>query len=829
MRRSILWTCLFGTVIVVTGCGGGGGGGGGGGSPYNSPNPYLRTEVPYATPVKVATVDPLVNQPGTGYKVALVDTHTADISGTGSQDVIVAGRMTQPTTQAEWGDNLMHMFSWSNGTLVDRTSQWFPGGINQIIGTEGQVKFADFFNTGRQDMFVAPSTDGDYYGPAYLFRNSGTSFTRQTIDIGGNIGAHGSDVADLNGDGFKDIVMTHYGPNTTLAINDRVSGFRIYQPHDKTGDLRFGGTAIVAADFLQNGSTQFVVTDTGCREVNCNTAATRLYTWNIDSPTDRLSISYYSTLPTPRFELPKWDHKRTEFGLNHAIYAVAYDFNSDRVPDVITSNRPSNTGAYSELQFLQNNGQGVFSDVTDNILVGWDVNTHAPQFLRFLDLNGDGLEDILAAGAGTSSAQILLKSSDGKYIASYKNILTDFAKQAEAMQSGYDSNSTSVNIIKGPNGKLYLLTGVSFIQGEGVTSDRQTSLYLSEIGAQGTITAKAAVDLILQKWPYMSAAQANEVLARTAATYMNGTGMILDLEAALRPIGQLSLPTFRGLQPISGYISGVSLDNGQVIVKDELSRGFATDIKGMNVSRTNMFGLNMEHNDNHELTSHAEYLVAGNKLNYGNLRVGAEDRNNYNGHGSGDPTMIGRQFNNYTVGMPKVWSRGGFSYGAQYTSLNQNPWISMGGAWGSVTNSQIMDNVVTYRNSGFSVQGSLMYVTTQITPGLITNIKPMTGGWAETGYRYTNWEKQHGDIGVYVGVKPVVFSGSVEANLPTAIDNNGNISYTRKNMTVQSPTTTYVRAMYTNQISKQTQYRISGMLLDNGQYRIMNEWRFFLK
>ncbi len=122
-----------------------------------------------------------------------------------------------------------------------------------------------------------------------------------------------------------------------------------------------------------------------------------------------------------------------------------------------------------------------------------------------------------------------------------------------------------------------------------------------------------------------------------------------------------------------------------------------------------------------------------------------------------------------------------------------------------------------------------MYVTTQISPGLITNIKPMTGGWAETGYRYTNWTKKHGDMGIYFGVKPVVFSGGVEANLPTSIDNNGNVLYTRKNMAVQSPTTTYVRALYTNQIGKQAQYRISGMLLDSGQYRIMNEWRFFLQ
>jgi hypothetical protein len=825
MKRKLLWACLFGTIIVVTGCGGGGGGGGGGyNSPYNSPNPYLRTEVPYTTPVKVATVDTLVNQPNTGYKVALVDTYSANISGTGSQDVIMAGRMTQPTTQSDWGDNRIHMFSWNNGTLIDQTAQWFPGGINQIIGTEGPVKFADFFKTGRQDMFIAPTTDADYYGPAYLFRNNGTSFSRQTIDLGGNIGAHGSDVVDLNGDGFKDIAMTHYGPNTTLLINDQVSGFKRYQPHNPTGDLRFGGTAIVAADFLQNGSTQFVVTDTGCRVADCNTAATRLFTWNIDT-NDRLSINYHSTLPTPRFELPKWAHKRAEFGLNHAIFAVAYDFNNDRVPDVITSNRPSNTGAYSELQFLRNNGSGTFADVTDDILVGYNTNTSAAQHLRFLDLNGDGLEDILAAGGGNDSAQILLKSSDGKYVASYKNILTDFAKQAETIQAGYDSNNTSVNIIKAPNGKLYLLTGVSFIQGEGVTSDRRTSLYLSEIGSQGTISAKTAVDLILQKWPYMSPAQANEALARTSATYLNGR--ILDLEAALNPIGELSLPTFRGLQPIRGWISGVNFDGGSAVVMDSLGRGFNMSLQGMNVNRLNAFQLNMEHNDTYELTSHAEYLVNGPKVTHNGVRVGSEQRTNVVGQDGQGPTAVNQTFTNYTVGVPNWYRKGNFAVGTQYTALNQNPWFSIGGAWGNVTNSTILDNVVTYRNGGFSTQASFMHVSTNITPGLVTNVSNMTGGWAETGYRYTD-HSRFGDIGLYAGVKPVIFSGNVTARIPTDVDNAGNVVYTNKKMTLQNPTTTYVRAMYTNLINKQTQYRLSGIVLDNGQYRIMHELRWNL-
>lgn len=830
MRRKLLWTCLFGTVIVITGCGGGGGGGGGGTSA--TMGAFVRTEVPYATPVRVATIDPLVNvHSSTGDRWAVTDTFTADIQGTGGQDVIIAGRMTQNSTPEEWGHNRIHMLGWENGRMVDKTAQWFPDGINVIKGTEPSVKFADFFKTGRQDMFVAPSTDSTDLGPGYLFTNQGNRFSRQSFNL--NIWSHDSAVADLDGDTYKDVLLTDYGPNTTMLINNRVNSFTAFtDSRGRAGDLRWGGSAVAVADFLGNGSNQLIITDNTCNTANpgCTGASsTKMYTWTLDTGTNNLQFNFHSELPKPRFDLPKWAGHG--FAGSHTVRAAAHDFNDDGRPDAIlftmpVAANPAQDTKYSEVQFLANRGAGTFADVTDTTLVGYNHRTIVTYNPKFLDINGDGRIDILVSGtdfSGTNnSTQFLLKSSDGKYVAAHQNILTDFATQVNQIQNTPNTGNT-VNLVRGPDGRLYLLSAVSFMNG----TDRQLAVYMSPLGNQSTTTAQAAIDLVRQKWPYMTVPQANEALARTAATYLGGK--MIDIDALMNPIGDLTLPTVRGLQPIRGFISGVNLDNGQVVGVDDLNRSFNLNIKGMNVSRLNMFNINMEHNDSHEITSHAEYLVAGPKYTAGAVRIGSEDRNNFNGYGSGDPSLVGRQFTNYTVGIPNLWRRGGLSFGTQYTALNQNPWISMGGAWGSITNSNIMDNVVTYRNSGFSVQGSLMYVTTNIQPGLVTNIRPATGGWAETGYRYTNWDRRHGDMGIYFGVKPVIFSGSVEANLPTGVDNNGNVVYTKKTMAIQNQTTTYVRALYTNQINKQSQYRISGMLLDNGQYRIMNELRWWLQ
>ena len=59
-KRTVLSVSISSMMIALAGCGGGGGGGGGAGGGGG----YLRAEVPYHTPVRVATVDPLVKVDG---------------------------------------------------------------------------------------------------------------------------------------------------------------------------------------------------------------------------------------------------------------------------------------------------------------------------------------------------------------------------------------------------------------------------------------------------------------------------------------------------------------------------------------------------------------------------------------------------------------------------------------------------------------------------------------------------------------------------------------------------------------------------------------------
>jgi len=813
MRRKLLWTCLFGTVVVITGCGGGGGGGGG--SPYNSPSPILR-QVPYSTPTRVGSVTPINSTARESDSSAM---YAESLSGSG-EELITAGR-SGSANQGSYPSYNLNVFGWSNGTLVNRTSQWFSGTDNVILGTEPSVKFADFDGDGKKDMYVAPNTDASSTGSGWVFFNNGTRFTRADLNLG--IHGHDSAVYDINRDGRSDIFTT--GSRVSFGNADRT-----FTTHTVSGDRNYGGSAgsVAIADFMGTGGSSVILTDQNAWQAGNN----RLYSWSMvdgGRPTLDFHLTMISVLPDSRFLLPKWNGYG--FSGSHDYRSLAFDFDNSGLASAVIFSRPVKANGaggytwpdYSEIQFLKNRGGGTFTDVTDTTLVGYNTASSSQHYNpKLMDVNNDGLIDIVLGGTSWTSAtgaQVLIHTSEHKYVASYGTVIDAFVGQSlaleKAINASAENGANGIVFVKGPDGNVYLATAVSYVSG-GV---QQKAIYLSQLGATAA-SAQATAAAIKQAWPWMSDGQINTVLAQSSTTWF---GMnVLDPEKAFQPIGGLGLPLATGgVAPIRGYITGLNIGDGAAVVTDSLGRAFSTNIKPMNITAMNAFGYNTQHNDQYELTSHAEYLVNGALTTVNGMRVGADFAGrDANGMGLNKPTQ-------YTVGVPRWYSNGNWSVGTQYTYLNSNPWMAFGGAWGEITGSGVMDNVVTYRKGGFSAQASAMHVTTNIQPGLVTRVDNMWGAWAESGYRFGNVQRA-GDVGIYAGVKPVVLSGSVQARIPTAVDTGGNIVYTNKTLQVQNQTTGYLRALYTNQLTRQTQLKLSAMGTTAGQYRAMTELKFWI-
>jgi hypothetical protein len=867
LRRSAMVVAVS-TVFFLTACGGGGGGGSGGGNSYVKPDepvyssgtlsnygftPGSRSTVPYATPTLVSTFNPYGNT--NSYASNNSQQYVVNnLTGDGGDDMIVAGRRARPqgtVDSANWVNTSIQIFDWVGGKFTNDTAKWFSGNSNSILGTDPTIQFADFFHSGRKDMFVSPSTDSNYYGPngnsvAWYYRNTGSSFQLTTVDLGTQVWGHGATIGDLDRSGYQSVVIADVGANTTLLLNDHTTGFRVYQDwQGANGQLRFGGSSVATADFLgTGGNQQLVFTDTACSggAVGCdNTSSTKLYTWNIDSATNQLSFNFVKNLPTPIFDQAQYAYT----GGAHNYLVITNDFSAPGSKDIMVFSSPNKNQKLSAIQLLQNDGAGNFTDVTLTMLKGYNMNTYGTYQPQFIDL-GNGQKSMIVSEGGdivtaNNNTQFLIKqSATGPYVAAFQNLISDFSSQAN-MIAGAQNGQNTVAVVKDPSNNLYLATTVQYT----VNNQLRMSTYLSLIGGSvDTITAQTAFNQVKAVWPWMSPAQVNSVLAATSSSYMTdaGAGLVLNPDKLLNPVGALSIATRSGAMNLSGGIAGVNLGAmSQAQAVDSLGRNFVVNFGSNNYTGPNSFATNTEHVDQYNMTSHTEYLLNGNTNTVysplGAMRLGFENRNQWNTVGAPTPPKefgdnsgnqgfyVGMtQPKQWSFGIPEIYRNGYFSTGMQYTSLNTNPWMNFTGAFGSVSSSGTLEHVATYARNGFSVQGAVMRTTTNFRPGMVTDVAPITAAWGETGYRYT--EDRFGDLGVYLGVKPVVLNGSVTATMPTGVDNAGNTVYTTTKMGIVSQTTPYVRALYTGTIDRNSGYRLSGMTTRDGQYRAMAEYRY---
>ena len=358
--------------------------------------------------------------------------------------------------------------------------------------------------------------------------------------------------------------------------------------------------------------------------------------------------------------------------------------------------------------------------------------------------------------------------------------------------------------------------------GETLNGIFVNQFYLSKI-SNSTIAynAQQAITMAKTQWPWLTDTQLDTMIK---ATGLNFAGVpIIDVDALMAPSGALTVAN----RPISVIIAGINLNgaDSQVTAMDQLGRPFTANLSPTHITGwTNSFNMDTEHIDTHELTSHTEYLISGAVNTFNGVRAGSEGRNAYNTFSPTDSTVgpVLGSIRNYTFGIPKLWTNGSWSGGVQYTTLNYSPWLAMTGSWGQVNNTSNFDTTVRYTKDGFTAVLGSTYTVTEITPGLINRVSDIIGLWGETGYK-------HNDLGVYIGVKPVVVSGSVSANLPTGVDNVGNIQYTNKTLLLQNDTVGYVRALWSQDIGKNSFYRLSGTAMSNGGYRLMNEIRYYFE
>lgn len=397
------------------------------------------------TPVvdKNSAVVQLLEKPG----YWLGDLFVIDLNQDGVDEVIVAGRLSHPATVTSWLDSYVSVLGFNTGTWSNETNHWFGSDEVKILGTEPSVRIGDFDGDSNVDVWIAPSTDMEHYGPGTVFFNDGDSLIRRDIDIG-KVWAHDSAVIDINNDGFDDIILSSYGPDQTVAFGRADREFDVV-----TQPAVYKYSGIAAADFLNNGSASFVMVDTWGDGIS-DTAlfaftSTPGYT-GISSgaiaSSENINLQQIKVLPGDRFELTKWDTMTwldQPGRMPHSVRATPFDFDRDGLIDVLVSTSANNAAdqwhSYFEMQFLRNLGNGLFQDRTDDVLINWDAFTTVSYNPVVRDINGDGLDDVWLSSQdynGTqNSNRMLLAQPDGTFVQAWQQELARIQDELEGLPS----------------------------------------------------------------------------------------------------------------------------------------------------------------------------------------------------------------------------------------------------------------------------------------------------------------------------------------------------------------------------------------------------------
>jgi len=384
---------------------------------------------------------------GSQRPVAHNDIYVADLDGDGLEELIFAGFETQPNTPEEFSNISVRIFGWSGGKLKDLTETWMPGAINNVEGV-GDVSFGDFNGDGRQDVFFSAYADMDHAVNAYQFLNKGGFFERQSLGFAQ--WQHGSASADINGDGFSDIVVAGYG------YSFEHQGQILFSPGIYLGgtngltpitDSFIPGSGIALGDFSGNGSVSAIVVDTGS-----GLDDTKLFSFGSSG---NFSLELISTLPRPRLEGREFGLTDDPMGQSHDVRARSLDFNGDGLVDVVVFSRMNfKDGIWpevSQVQFLRNEGKGVFVDVTESHLTGYNKNTNAPYSPQFGDFNKDGFLDLFVSASSFGPVHDSTAMFAGGQGGVFKNLGGVFSSKVDA----FGGNGA---LARGPEGKYFFVT-----------------------------------------------------------------------------------------------------------------------------------------------------------------------------------------------------------------------------------------------------------------------------------------------------------------------------------------------------------------------------------
>jgi uncharacterized protein (TIGR03437 family) len=306
---------------------------------------------------------------------------SADFNGDGFADLVLSQLNGGVTAEIGKGD----------GTFQPAFTYTLPPGIIPYV-----TLTADFNGDGKPDFAVlASGYEPNSPASIAIVLGDGAGRFQQPILTAAPLGASAMALGDFNGDGRLDVAVLTDQASTDVSQTKITEAITIFLGNGD-GTFKSGGTypagpyatSIAAADFNGDGRLDLVVANNGTFAQKQADASLMLYVGRGDG-------TFGNATPLPALSGPG----------RAPANVIAADFNRDGKPDLAVT-LTSESGYLGGIMILLGNGNGTFQGPTfyasDNINIG------------AVDLNGDGIPDLIASG-GIGSTSYYLGAGDGTF------------------------------------------------------------------------------------------------------------------------------------------------------------------------------------------------------------------------------------------------------------------------------------------------------------------------------------------------------------------------------------------------------------------------------
>jgi uncharacterized repeat protein (TIGR01451 family) len=348
---------------------------------------------------------------------------TADVNGDGKQDLILAAVNTLGVTLGN-----------GNGTFQpEQILPIGPGGINPFF-----VVAADVNGDGKADLIVANSSGATPNIGVLLGNGNGTFQFMTTFATGSNSNPVSIAVGDVNRDGKPDLVVANFNNNNVGVLLGNGNGTFAAEQTFSTG-AGSDPTSVSLADVNGDGKLDAIVSDGGTEKLgvllgNGNGTFQTQQTLstgtvqpnsvqaadvNADGRVDLIfagnnSVGVFLGNGNGTFLSPQTFSTLSSVGVPALSISVAVaDVNGDGKPDLVVVNSYAQANTVG---ILLGNGNGTFQA----------QQTYAtgvkPQSVALADVNGDGRVDLLVANSTSNSVSELLADSTGNFTGQIYNV-----------------------------------------------------------------------------------------------------------------------------------------------------------------------------------------------------------------------------------------------------------------------------------------------------------------------------------------------------------------------------------------------------------------------